>query len=111
MITKTKAKLEDENIPHALVQDTINFSGADMEAVITRAKFESVALGNELITHETMESVIENFIPPTYPEEVELQTLLGVLECTSKKLLPEKYQQMNREELLHRIQELSYRVG
>lgn len=111
MITKTKAKLEDENIPHALVQDTINFSGADMEAVITRAKFESVALGNELITHETMESVIENFIPPTYPEEVELQTLLGVLECTSKKLLPEKYQQMSREELLHRIQELSYRVG
>jgi hypothetical protein len=58
-----------------------------------------------------MEAVIDNFIPPTYPEEVELQTLLGVLECTSKKLLPERYQQINREELLARIQELTFRVS
>ena len=111
MVSKTKAQLEEEKVPLQLLQEDTHFSGADMEAVITRAKFESIAQGHERITHETMEAVIDNFIPPTYPEEVELQTLLGVLECTSKKLLPERYQQINREELLGRIQELTFRVS
>jgi len=28
----------------------------------------------------------EDFIPPSYPTEIELQTLAAVLECTSKSL-------------------------
>ena len=58
-----------------------------MEAILTRAKFEAVAHEKTSVDLHLLEQVISNFIPPTYPEEVELQTLLAVLECTSKKLL------------------------
>ncbi|HEY1338230.1 MAG TPA: hypothetical protein VGF59_12005, partial [Bryobacteraceae bacterium] len=50
---------------------------------------------------------VEDFIPPSYPTEIELQTLAAVLECTSKSLLPEQYQKMNRAEIIRRTNELS----
>ena len=111
MAKKTKIKLEVEVVPELLLSDSYHLSGADMEAVLTRAKFEAVAHGKESVDLAMLEQVIQNFIPPTYPEEVELQTLLAVLECTSKKLLPDVYTQMDRQELLSRIEELRFRIA
>ena len=111
MAKKTKIELEEEVVPELLLSDSYHLSGADMEAVLTRAKFEAVAHGKESVDLAMLEQVIQNFIPPTYPEEVELQTLLAVLECTSKKLLPDVYTQMDRQELLSRIEELRFRIA
>ena len=111
MAKKTKIKLEDEAVPALLLSDSYHLSGADMEALLTRAKFEAVAHGKDSVDLAMLEQVIKNFIPPTYPEEVELQTLLAVLECTSKKLLPDLYTQMDRQELLSRIEELRFRIA
>jgi len=110
MLKKTKIKLDEEVMPEILLSDLYHLSGADMEAVLTRAKFEAVTNGKDAVDSGLLEQVILNFIPPTYPEEVELQTLLGVLECTSKKLLPKVYSQMDRQELLARIGELRLRI-
>ena len=87
MVKKTKITLEEEIVPEIILSDTYNLSGADMEAILTRAKFEAVAHEKTTVDLHLLEQVISNIIPPTYPEEVELQTLLAVLECTSK-LLP-----------------------
>ena len=111
MLKKTKIKLEEEVMPEILLSDLYHLSGADMEAVLTRAKFEAVANGKDVVDSGLLEQVILNFIPPTYPEEVELQILLAVLECTSKKLLPNVYSQMDRQELLARIEELRFRIA
>ena len=111
MLKKTKIKLDEEVMPEILLSDLYHLSGADMEAVLTRAKFEAVANGKDAVDSGLLEQVILNFIPPTYPEEVELQILLAVLECTSKKLLPNVYSQMDRQELLARIAELRIRLA
>ena len=111
MVKKTKITLEEEIVPEIILSDTYNLSGADMEAILTRAKFEAVAHEKTSVDLHLLEQVISNFIPPTYPEEVELQTLLAVLECTSKKLLPMVYSQMDRQELLARIEELRFRIA
>jgi len=49
---------------------------------------------------------VDDFIPPTYPIEVELQTLAAVLECTSRALLPERYRHMDRETIIRQVEEL-----
>jgi len=49
-------------------------------------------------------------MPPTYPLEVELQTLVAVLECTSRSLLPEVYRTMDRETIVRRVDELSHLI-
>jgi hypothetical protein len=56
---------------------------------------------------DDLKSALEDFIPPSYPTEIELQNLVAVLECTSKKLLPEKYREMDRGEVIRRAKELA----
>lgn len=111
MKKKTKLKMTEEYIPKLIENGSVTFSGADMEAALTRSKFRAAAEGLDVITPEILDAALADFIPPTYPEEVELQTLNAVLECTSKELLPERYRNMDRNELLSTIEELKFRVG
>jgi hypothetical protein len=54
---------------------------------------------------------VDDFIPPTYPLEVELQTLVAVLECTSRAMLPEQYRDLDRERAVRRVEELKVLIG
>jgi AAA+ superfamily predicted ATPase len=82
-------------------------SGADVEAILIRARMKSALENSTSLGEGDLKEAIEDFIPPSYPTEIELQTLYAVLECTSKSLLPEVYRDMNRAELVRRTNELA----
>jgi SpoVK/Ycf46/Vps4 family AAA+-type ATPase len=82
-------------------------SGADVEAVLMRARMKSVLENETIVDLEDVKSALEDFVPPSYPTEIELQTLAAVLECTSKSLLPAKYRDMDRGEVIRRANELA----
>ncbi len=111
MAKKTKIQFTEKVVPKVIEDGSKTFSGADMEAALTRAKFRAAAEGKVKVTPEILDAALNDFIPPTYPEEVELQTLNAVIECTSAELLPERYRNMDREEILSTIEELKYRVS
>lgn len=111
MKKKTGLKMTEEYMPQVIEQGIKSFSGADMEAALTRAKFRAAAQGQDVVTPEILELALNDFLPPTYPEEIELQTLSAVIECTSKELLPERYQEMDRGEILEKIEDLKFRIG
>ena len=108
MMKRTGIDLPMEQVPDSLLNGERTFSGADMEALLTRAKFRVASNGNtsNTVTTETLQEAVDDFIPPTYPLEVELQTLTAVLECTSRALLPEKFRNMDREAIIRRVEEL-----
>jgi AAA+ superfamily predicted ATPase len=81
-------------------------SGADIEAVLVRAKFRALAAGREEPGEEDVRTVVADFVPPSYPLEIELQNLAAVQECTSRELLPEVYRTMERDSITRRIREL-----
>jgi len=103
---KTGLKLTEEYIPKAIKKGTVRYSGADMEAALTRAKFYAAAEGNHEVTPEILDEVLNDFLPPTYPEEIELQTLTAVAECTSRRLLPKRFRDLPREEVHQTIDKL-----
>ena len=111
MKKKTGLQVTEEYIPQIIEQGHKTFSGADMEAALTRAKFRAAARGQKKVTPEILDLALNDFLPPTYPEEIELQTLSAVIECTSRELLPERYREMDRGEILEKIDELKYRIG
>lgn len=111
MARKTGLKMTVEYVPEMIKKEDKRLSGADMEAALTRAKFRAAAEGKVKVTPEILDTALADFIPPTYPEEVELQTLSAVIECTSRELLPEQYRDMDRDEILSTIEELKFRVG
>lgn len=111
MIRKTGLQLSEDYVPQELLNGDITLSGADMEAALTRAKFRAASQSMTVVTPEILDATFQDFIPPSYPEEVELQTLIAVMECTSRALLPEPYNKMSREELTFRCEELRLSLG
>jgi ATP-dependent Zn protease len=111
MLRKTKIKnLSVNDFGDEFYQELTILSGADMEAALTRAKFKAAALQLEAVTVEIVKQTFEDFLPPSYPEEVELMTNVAILECTSKELLPERYRSLTREEVIARIRQIKARM-
>lgn len=64
-----------------------------------------------MVTTQDITRTIEDFIPPAYPHEIELQNLVAVLECTGKEMLPARYQHLDRSKLVADIRELKLLMG
>ncbi len=107
MAKKTGLKMTEPYTPKIIEKGSKSFSGADMEAALTRAKFRAAAAGKVKVSPEMLDETLEDFMSPGYPEEVELQTLHAVLECTSRALLPKEYRDMDRAVIMDRIDELN----
>lgn len=83
-----------------------SLSGADIEAVLVRSHMRSSLQNKPAVDAQDLEGALEDFIPPYYPTEIDLQNLVAVLECTSKSLLPKQYRDVERSELIRRTNEL-----
>ena len=83
-----------------------SLSGADIEAVLVRSHMRSSLQNKPVVDAEDLKAALEDFIPPYYPTEIDLQNLVAVLECTSRSLLPKQYRDVERNELIRRTNEL-----
>jgi SpoVK/Ycf46/Vps4 family AAA+-type ATPase len=104
MQKKTKVQVEVPNF--SKLSDGHPFSGADIEAILIRSKFKAAVDGRDQVTPIDVEAVVKDFVPPSYPLEIELQNLVAVQECTSRELLPEAFRKLERDEVTRRIREL-----
>jgi SpoVK/Ycf46/Vps4 family AAA+-type ATPase len=104
MQKKTKVNLEVPDF--SKLTNGHPFSGADIEAILIRSKFKAATDNREAVTPADVEAVVKDFVPPSYPLEIELQNLVAVQECTSRELLPEVFQKLERDEVTRRIREL-----
>jgi AAA+ superfamily predicted ATPase len=83
-----------------------SLSGADIEAVLVRSRMRAALAKRTAVTDADIQGALEDFIPPSYPTEIDLQNIVAVLECTSKSLLPKKYHDADRGELTRKANEL-----
>jgi SpoVK/Ycf46/Vps4 family AAA+-type ATPase len=110
MMDRTGVSLPMDDVPAELLDGERTYSGADMEAILTRAAFRAAGRNGGTVTPEILQETVDDFIPPTYPTEVELQKLAAILECTSRDLLPTEYRDLDRAEVVGRLEELKRMV-
>jgi AAA+ superfamily predicted ATPase len=108
-----KLDLEIRNFP---IQDLFKkfsheYSGADLESVLVRAKMLAAMDDRVYVTRDDMVSAMGDFIPAAYPHEVDLQNLVAVVECTSKEMIPKRYRTYTRTQIIREIQELKELLG
>jgi AAA+ superfamily predicted ATPase len=84
-----------------------NISGADIEAVLVRSRMRATLRKQAAVAEEDIKGALDDFVPPSYPTEIELQNIVAVLECTSKSLLPKQWRDADRKELIRRANELA----
>ena len=106
MKQKLHIKVEDFNVSTIFKSINFDISGADIEAILVRAKMNAAMDNRVKVTQEDLKQTIKDFIPPVYPYEIELQNLVAILECTSKEMIPKRYQNMERAKLASEIREL-----
>jgi ATP-dependent 26S proteasome regulatory subunit len=87
------------------------YSGADLEAVLVRAKLLAAMDNRVYVTREDMEEAMGDFVPADNPHEVELQNLVAILECTSKEMIPKRFRDYSRTKLIREIQEIKVLAG
>jgi SpoVK/Ycf46/Vps4 family AAA+-type ATPase len=111
LVKKLNLKLRQFSISGLFKRFPHEFSGADLEAVLIRANHRAAMANRTMVDREDMEEAMGDFVPPAYPYEIELQNLVAVLECTSKEMVPKKFQKKTRTDLVKDIQELKSLLG
>jgi len=111
LVKKLDLKVQKINIIDLLRRHRFDFSGADLESVLIRAKFLSAMNNHVFITKNDLEETIRDFIPPAYPHEISLQNLVAVLECTSREMVPKRFRNLDRGKLVTEIRELKVLLG
>jgi len=108
---KLDIKVKDFPLAEVFKSFKFEISGADIEAILVRAKMGATIDGRQIVTREDLDETIRDFIPPAYPHEIELQNLVAVLECTSREMVPARYQKLERSKLANDIRELKQLLG
>ncbi len=108
MLKKTRTEIAAPEVEQFFLAHAAGLSGADMEAVLIRARMKAALANATAVGLEDVKAALLDFIPPSYPTEIEMQNLAAVLECTSRELLPQRYRDANRGELIRRANELSF---
>jgi AAA+ superfamily predicted ATPase len=107
MERKTGARITSPEVETFFVERSAHLSGADVEAILTRARMKSALEADVELDADDVKAALEDFIPPSYPTEIELQTLVAVLECTSRSLLPPEFRDADRADLIRRVNALA----
>ncbi len=106
MLKKTGLPSFSADLEKFFLDHSGNLSGADIEAVLIRSRMRAALEKKNAVDEEDLKAAVEDFIPPSYPTEIDLQNIVAVLECTSKSLLPKQYRDADRSELIRRANEL-----
>jgi AAA+ superfamily predicted ATPase len=106
MQRKVGMKSFPEEVEKFFLDRAGSLSGADIEAVLVRSHMRSSLQNKSAVDTDDLKAALEDFIPPYYPTEIDLQNLVAVLECTSRCLLPKQYRDLDRSELIRRTNEL-----
>ena len=111
LVRKLKLKVQKLDIIELFNKYHFDFSGADLESVLIRAKFTAAMAGHVIVTAQDLEDTIKDFVPPSYPHEIELQNLVAVLECTSRAMVPKRFQDLDRVKIVETIKQLKVLLG
>ena len=111
MLKKTRIQLSSPEVEKVFLTKAGSLSGADIEAILVRASMKSALEKEATVDADDLLATLEDFIPPSYPMEIEMQNLVAVQECTRRSLLPAKYRDMPREEISRQISEFKMLLG
>ncbi|MEI6235765.1 MAG: AAA family ATPase [Planctomycetota bacterium] len=105
---KSGGVLDAKDVPASALK--MRLSGADIEGLTIRAKRRALLAGSPSIRADDLDAVLKNFIPPSNSDEVELQIMAAVVECTHQDFLPPDLRKIDRTEALNRLSALKRHV-
>jgi len=106
---KNGSVLEPKDVPENALKSKM--SGSDIEGVVIRAKRRALIAGSKIIRKEDLAGELASFAPTTNSDEVELQVMAAVVECTHKEFLTDELKNVDRSFAAKRLSELKLLLG
>jgi len=111
LIRKNKLQVADDLDLSKAVADTDGFSGAELEAVLLSAAAFAGDDGSDTIEQAHIDQASADVIPSRDTRMLEYMEMLAVFEASAKRMLPDRFQGMDTDEVQHRLDTLRDQLG
>ncbi len=111
LVRKNKLPMADGIDYATAVANTDGYSGAELEAVLLNAA--SIAGDNDSadIEQEHLDEASVDIIPSRDTRMLEFMEMLAVFECSAKRMLPERFQDLETDDVQQRLDALRLQLG
>jgi SpoVK/Ycf46/Vps4 family AAA+-type ATPase len=95
-----------------IIQDHLancGMSGAEVESILIRSKRRAYIESRTQVTKDDLLLESGSYIPNLSPQQLELQMLAAILECSDRRFLPKRLAALDRDAVQSRYQELKAR--
>lgn len=111
LVRKNKLNVAEGVTVEAVAEATAGYSGAELEAVLLAAAGLASDEDATDISAEHLLTAVSDVIPSRDTRMLEFMEMLAVFESSSRRMLPERYREMDTEEVQRRLDVLRAQLG
>jgi len=111
LVRKNRLVLADDIDWSTPVAETEGYSGAELEAVLLAAGSLAGDNDRDAIAQEHLDQAARDVIPSRDTRMLEYMEMLAVFECSARRMLPERYRDLDTEAVQARLDELRMQLG
>lgn len=111
LVRKNDLVLADDADLGAIADGTQGHSGAELEAVLLAAASGAALEEREAIAQSDLTTAMHDVVPSRDVRMLQYMELLAVFECSARRMLPERYRDIDTGEVLERLDTLRLQLG
>jgi len=108
---KNQLQFEEGLTFDTAVDGTDGYSGAELEAVLLAAAATAGDDDTSTLSQEHVDEAVGDVIPSRDVRMLEYMEMLAVFESSSREMLPERFRDLNTDEVLQRLDQLRAVLG
>ena len=111
LVRKNKLELEPEVTLEVIAEKTQGYSSAELEAVMLAAAGLAADDDNPDISSDNLVNAVGDVIPSRDTRMLEFMEMLAVFESSSRRMLPERFRDMDTDEVQQTLDKLRQQLG
>ncbi|NOY28437.1 MAG: ATP-binding protein [Oligoflexia bacterium] len=111
LVRKNHLSLAEDASVEPIAVKLEGYSGAELEAVLLAAGNIAAEGDSDIITQEHLDQAAEDVIPSRDNRMLEFMEMLAVFECTSRRMLPDRFKDLDTVAVQDRLDQLTAALG
>lgn len=111
LVRKNGITLADGASLEPVAAGTVGYSGAELEAVLLAAVGLAAVAERDAVSADDLARSVADVIPSRDTRMLEYMEMLAVFECSARRMLPERYVDLDTSEVLARLDTLKAQLG
>ena len=111
LVRKNKLQMAENLSYEAAVDATVGYSAAELELVLLAAGRRAAEEDRDIISQEDLDGAARDVIPSRDTRMLEYMEMLAVFECSARRMLPERFQELDTSDVQQRLDQLQVLLG